>query len=453
VLTKNLICLAVLLPIVQGCLITQSAHNNLPNIIIIYADDLGYGDLSSYGGDIPTPNIDKIGREGIRFTDFYVAGPVCTPSRYALLTGSYPNRSQHMLHNVLFPSDRGYLDKTETTLATYLKNAGYSTALVGKWHLGSAKEMAFPTRHGFDTFHGFLGGCIDFYNHTYGKLGLDWYINGKLNDEEGYATDLITEHAVDFIDQTLKDSAPFFLFLSYNAPHYGKSDPDSLPANTIIVQETKYEGYELANTLQAPDKYMERFSDLENPRKTYAAMVSSLDDNVGIFLKKLEDEGLWENTMLWFISDNGGPLAYGASNGILRGQKGSLWEGGIRVPAMVFWKDRIQPNQVNDALVCNVDLLPTIGSIAGFKDALSGSATDGIDISKVLFEDERPERDLFWKRSRQSAIRRGDWKLVNGTELYNLKYDIGESNDLSSEYPQKAEELRIRFEEIDAQFE
>lgn len=437
--------------IISSCQLDLQKNKQPPNIIIIYADDLGYGDLSSYGGEIPTPNIDKIGKAGIKFTDFYVAGPVCTPSRYALLTGSYPNRSKHGLQKVLFPYDKAYLDESETTIATYLKNKGYSTALVGKWHQGSAEKMAFPTHHGFDFFYGFLGGCIDYYYHIYGKLGLDWYIKGKLQDEEGYSTDLTTKHSIEFIDQAGKSSSPFFLFLSYNAPHYGKSDPDSLPDNTIVVREDIYEGFKVANTMQAPKEYIERFSNVDNPRKTFAAMVSSLDNNIGILLNKLEDEGLLGNTILWFISDNGGPLIYGASNGDLRGQKGTLWEGGIRVPAMVFWKGKINANQIIDVPVCNVDLLPTLASIVGFEDVLSGSKIDGIDISRVLFDGESLERDIYWKSGTQSAIRNGDWKLMNGVQLYNLKDDIGEKYDLSSKYPEKVEEFQKRFKEIDSQ--
>lgn len=420
-----------------------------PNIIIIYADDLGYGDLSCYGGDIPTPNIDKIGKEGIRFTDFY-AEPVCTPSRYALLTGSYPNRSLHQLQNVLFPLDTGYLDTSETTLAQYLKPFDYTTMLIGKWHLGSIGESARPSNHGFDQFNGFKGGCIDYYYHTYGSFGPDWYINGKLNSEEGFATNLITNHVIDFLDQSKANANPFFVFLTYNAPHYGKSDPDSLPDNTIIARKVEYKGYPFANTLQAPAEDISKFSHVKDPiRKVYSAMVSNLDDNVGILLKYLEAEELLENTMIWFISDNGGPIQYGASNGDLRGQKGSLWEGGIRVPAMVLWKSKIKSNQVIDSPLWIGDIVPTLGAIIGFEDVLMNSKIDGKNISKVLFNGEIIKRDIFWKYGRQIALRSGDWKLVNGTELYNLKTDLEETINLATRYPEKVKELQKRCKEID----
>jgi len=432
----------------------QSASTESPNIIIIYADDLGYGDLSSYGGDIPTPNIDRIGKEGIRFTDFYVAAPVCTPSRYALLTGSYPNRSQHLLQNVLFPLDVGYLDKSETTLAEYLKTKGYATAVTGKWHLGAVEESAFPTRHGFDQFHGFEGGCIDFYHHTYGSFGPDWFVNNKPKQEEGFATDLITNHAIKFIRDSKAKSSPFFLYLSYNAPHYGKSDPDNLPENTVVLNEAKYQGYKMANTLQAPVEYVNRFSHVKDPyRKMYSAMLSSLDDNVGRILAELESRNLLDNTMVWFISDNGGYSQTHhahASNGDLRGQKGSVWEGGIRVPALLFWRQKIKSNQVVSTPICNVDIVPTMANIVGFNDRLPNGIIDGKDISKVLFDGEKLEREIFWRFNKQTAIRKGDWKLVNGTELYNLSSDRSERVNLASQHPEKVKELRASFEEINS---
>jgi arylsulfatase A-like enzyme len=297
-----------------------------------------------------------------------------------------------------------------------------------------------------------LGGCIDFYYQTYGSIGLDWYKNEKLYPEEGYATDLITTHAINFINEQAKKDSPFFLYLPYNAPHYGKSDPENLPENTAVLHETEYKGYHLANTLQAPAEYVNKFSHVKDPyRKFYSAMVSNLDDNVGKVLKELEEKGLHENTMVWFISDNGGYSETHhahASNGGLRGQKGSLWEGGIRVPAFVFWKNGIRSNQVINTPVVNVDIVPAIASIVGFKDALN-STIDGKDITPVLFNGEEIERDIYWKQGKQTAIRRGDWKLVNRTELYNLKNDRRERINLASEYPEKVSELQKSFIEID----
>ncbi|MHC4124599.1 MAG: sulfatase-like hydrolase/transferase, partial [Planctomycetota bacterium] len=181
----------------------KSTNSEKPNIIIIYADDLGYGDLSCFGGDIPTPNIDSIAKTGILFTDFYVSTPVCTPSRYSLLTGRYAQRTKHGLgpDKVIGPGDSHHLDKSELTIAEMLKKIGYKTAIFGKWHLGSKEKQHFPMYHGFDVFSGHIYGCVDYFNHVYGSLGDTWFINNKLANEDGYATDLITNYAISFIDQ------------------------------------------------------------------------------------------------------------------------------------------------------------------------------------------------------------------------------------------------------------
>ncbi len=423
------------------------SHAAPPNVIVIYVDDLGYGDLSSYGGDIPTPNIDRIGEEGIRFTDFYAA-PVCTPSRFGLLTGSNPIRSRHDLNTALMPFSTNYLDPAETTLAEYLKSAGYHTALIGKWHLGRADESDSPLRHGFDRFYGFEGGCVDYFYHTYGKLGLDWYVDGKKTNEEGYATDLLTRHAMNYLGESKERKAPFFLYLAYNTPHYGKSDPDSLPANTVTLAEANYKGYPVANTLQAPAGYLERFNHIKDPyRRVYAAMVANLDDNIGRLMQRLHEEGLSENTMIWFISDNGGSsqsLHGHASNGALKGEKGTLWEGGIRVPAMVRWTTRIKPGQVINTPACNLDLVPTLSSIAGFGKALPDNVIDGKDIGPILFHNKKMTRDLFWSFRGQTAIRRGAWKLIDG-ELYNLEQDPSERNNVAERYASVVRKLEKRL--------
>lgn len=434
--------------------ITKAEEDQKPNIIIIYADDLGYGDLSSYGGDIPTPNIDRIGKEGIQFTDFYVAAPACTPSRYSLLTGCYPQRSRHGLDRVIMPGQDHHFDKNEVTLAELLKSQNYITGIIGKWHLGSNQPSYLPKQHGFDVFTGHKGGCIDYFYHVYGAMGNFWFVNGKPAVEEGYSTELITDHAIDFIEQVKDNSNPFFLYLPYNAPHYGKTDPDNIPDVTVSLGEGTYDNYRVMNSLQAPEKYVNQFSHVKDPyRKVYSAMVASLDDNVGRLMSKLEKEGLLNNTIIWFISDNGGysEKFHGhASNGVLRGEKATLWEGGIRIPALVSWKGKIEPNQVISQPACNMDIVPTLGAITGFADTLSYLPIDGKDISQVLFNQETIERDIFWQYGNQSALRRGDWKLQNYEELYNLKSDIGEKNNLAVEYPDKLKELQQAFEQVDS---
>lgn len=447
---SSLIAIAFLL--CCGAALPGFSQNKSPNIVIIYADDLGYGDLSSYGGDIPTPHIDRIGQQGIRFTDFYVSAPVCTPSRFSLLTGRYPQRSQHDLTKALMPLDKNYLDPSETTLAEYLKGQGYVTALFGKWHLGAKDENDSPMRHGFDTFTGFKPGCIDYFTHVYGSLGANWFVDGKPAVESGYSTELITRHATKFLDEVKSKSAPFFLYLPYNAPHFGKTDPDDVRDHTVALNVTKYAGYPIMNSLQAPPAYMKKFASIADPyRRTYAAMVASLDDQVGVLLDKLEKDDLLENTMIWFISDNGGysETYYGhASNGGLRGEKATLWEGGIRVPALVMWQGRIRPGQTVGSPVCNVDILPTLASITGFKDQLRSELVDGLNLSSLLFKNKKFSRSIFWKYGTQTALRHDDWKLVDGRELYNLRDDRNETTDLSASHPRLVRQLKKEFEGV-----
>lgn len=441
------------------CLVTTAACSNLkpqkqnPNIIIIYADDLGYGDLSTYSGMIPSPNIQRIADDGIRFTNFYVSAPVSTPSRYSLLTGSYPQRSVHGLVKAGMPGEPEHIDKNETLLPAYLKKAGYRTALFGKWHLGAASKENFPVHHGFDVFTGFPDGCIDYFRHTYGTYGKSWYKNDEPFEEEGYSTDLITNHALSFIQEQKVKESPYFIFLAYNAPHFGKSDPADLPDSTIILNKDNYAGYEIANTLQVPSGYLKRFSDIGDPyRQMYSAMVANMDDNIGRILDELEQNGTLDNTMIWFISDNGGySISYfgHSSNGALRGEKQLLYEGGIRVPAMVCWKSRIKANRVNSQVLCNIDLVPTLAKITGFETLLNKPVVDGIDISDLLFNDKTISRDLYWKFpvNNQRALRRGDWKIYNN-ELYNLRNDPGEKNNVAGENPSIYQELDAAWKKI-----
>lgn len=420
------------------------SRNDKPNIILIYVDDLGYGDLGSYGAEFLTPNIDKIGKEGIRFTDFYAANPVCTPSRFGLLTGMAPYRSLHGLTNALMPNDKGYLDKEERVLSQYLQGVGYQTALIGKWHLGINPNGDMPDKYGFNLFTGSLGGCIDYFQHEYGQMGLDWYINSVKTAESGYSTDLLTNHAIDFIQKEQKDEQPFFLYLAYNAPHYGKTSRGTGDNFTLKIGDAKYNDINDINTLQVPEEYLKKVSYIQDPyRRTYAAMVQNLDDNIGRLLSYLEEHGLEENTMIWFISDNGGYAQsnYGhGSNGILRGQKAQLYEGGIRVPAMVKWPKEIQAELEIKNPVINMDVLPTLAKLLGFEHLLNGRRLDGVDISRLWEGKSIGERALYWKFGKQSAIRKGKWKLINN-ELYDLEKDPQEKNDLSDKKKKQAVKL------------
>lgn len=431
----------------------QEAKPKSPNIVLIYVDDMGYGDLQSYGSEIPTPNIDKIGKNGIRFTDFYAAAPVCTPSRYALLTGNYPQRSKHNLTFALMPDDKNYLDLSETTIAGYLKNVGYQTAIIGKWHLGLA-ENTLPTSYGFDSFTGTTSGCIDYFTNSYGTRGKDWYVNDKPSDEKGYSTNLITDHAIEFVNTQTQAGNPFFLYLPYNAPHYGKTNPDSVIDYTLSLGKTNYKGVTDLNTLQVPYKYIKRFSHIKDPyRKAYAGMVSSLDDNIGRLIKTLKRKGILDNTIIWFISDNGGYSISNfshSSNGILRGEKASLFEGGIRVPSMISWKNRIKGNRVESSVSSNLDVLPTLMAIAGIV-TVGKSGTDGLDLSPLLLNNQTPApRALYWKFKGQQAVRQGDWKLMSDGadfQLFNLKTDPSEHNNLVFERQDVVKELKLVMSE------
>jgi arylsulfatase A-like enzyme len=425
-----------------------------PNILLIYADDLGYGDLSCYGGDIPTPNIDSIAGSGIRFTSFYVTSPACTPSRYSLLTGCFQQRSRGGLGKVYMPGDDIHFEPCEVTLAEHLKTQQYHTGVFGKWHMGKQKREYWPDQHGFDTFTGFPGGCIDYYRHGYGPLGHDWVVNNEPAHEEGYATHLIGKHADGFIREHAGDNDPFFAYVAFNAPHYGKTDPKDIPETTYNLLTYEYQGQTMMNTLQAPQEYLDRFSHIEDTaRQYYCAMVSCMDDEVGRLLDTLDELGLRDDTLIWFISDNGGyseSYEGHADNGKYRGEKAQTYEGGIRIPAMVSWPARIDAGQTCDQPLCNVDLVPTLAALTGFAPNLEGKAIDGKDIRGVLWQQERMEREFFYQYSDQTAYRRGPLKLVNKTELYNIDTDPIESTDLAGTQPEllaTMQQARDRFVE------
>ena len=405
-----------------------------PNFLIILSDDQGYGDAGCYGGEIPTPNIDSIARNGVRFTQYYAAGPVCTPSRYGLLTGRYPARSRDNLLDALMPGSKRGIHSGETTVADVLKGRGYRTAVFGKWHLGDARPEFFPTRHGFQQFDGFVHGCIDFFDFTYGGMKC-WYRNESLfQPPRGYTTDYITDRALEF----LRDfrNRPFLLYLPYNAPHYGKTwyDPVSRKAR---------------NALQAPEEYIARFAHIrDKDRQGYAAMVASLDDNIGRLLGTVRELKLEEDTLLVFASDNGGSLPYGGRNGPLRGQKGELFEGGIRVPCAMQWKGRIAPGSVAGQPAGGVDLMPTLCALAG---SAVPERVDGRDLRPVLFERQRFERELFWRTGEGDAYRWGDWKYIKtaqgGEMLFDVESDPAEKMNRSSDATRLAE-MRERYRRL-----
>lgn len=393
-----------------------------PNIILILADDLGYGDLSSYGNEtLSTPHLDRLAKEGLKFLDFHSNGAVCSPTRAALMTGRYPQRAgipgvvyagfDQNRHHGLFP--------TETTLAERLKDRGYRTGMYGKWHLGYLPRYN-PLHHGFDAFIGFVSGNIDYHSH-FDRMGVkDWWQGLMVEDEKGYSTHLITRHAKQFIRR--HKSEPFFLYVAHEAPHDPYQGPDDPP----IREEGKV----------VPNRYAEG-----QVSRAYREMIREMDRGIGEIVKTLKELRLEERTILFFMSDNG-PTREG-SKGPLRGWKGSLWEGGHRVPAIAWWPGCIQAG-ITSALACGMDLMPTFMELAGLPQE-KGNALDGRSLVP-LFNGENwvDQRNVFWEYRNQGAVRQGHWKLVvvdGKVHLFDLSKDLAEQNNLAEERPEMTRSL------------
>ena len=417
-----------------------------PNFIIFLTDDQGYGDLSCMGAtDFSTPNLDQMAESGVRFTDWYSNSPVCSPSRASLLTGRYPGNAG--VRAILQGHRTATGLPTEVpTIASALKKIGYYTAMSGKWHLGLA-EGSRPHDHGFTDWFGFMAGCIDYYSHIYywemnrdGKSQYhDLWENGKGIRRNGeYFTELITEYAIKYIRRSIELDKPFFLYIPYNAPHY---------------------------PMHAPEKYLERFPNLKWDRQIMAAMLSAMDDSVGKIIDELKKHDLFDNTITFFQSDNGpsresrnwldGNLDpyYGGSTGKLKGHKFSLFEGGIRSPAIINWPKNIPSGQVINEPGVAMDIFPTFLTAAGVD--LNQYELDGKNILPMVIEGKKSSHDgLFWEMNEQTAVRKDKWKLVlNGhlvedvpsednVHLSDLENDMAESINLKEKYPQITKELK-----------
>jgi len=399
-----------------------------PNIVVIVADDAGWNDVGYHGSEIETPVIDRLAREGLELDRFYVY-PVCSPTRAAFLTGRPPSRFG-IIGPIAMRSTLA-LPKDVATLAECLGMNGYDTVISGKWHLGLRPEVG-PGEYGFDRTYGYLHGQIDQFTHRYKNGDRSWHRGGEFVDEDGHATDLITGEAVRFIREYRDPDTPFFLYVPYSVPHY---------------------------PLQEEEQWTERYRGrIDNEsRRLFAASMTHMDDGIGRIVAAIEDEGIAGDTLFIFMSDNGGQESWTPTfeydgkftandrlgdNSPLRGWKGELYEGGIRVPALMYRPGHFTPTRIT-APVSVCDLYPTLAAAAG-SPIPDGTVIEGIDVTPALTGGAiAEERTFYWRTAGQLAVRRGDWKLVHGggtpdgggDELFNIADDPLEERDIADSHP------------------
>lgn len=422
------------------------------NVLLIYSDDLGYADVGFHGcKDVPTPHLDALAAGGVRCTNAYVSASICSPSRAGLMTGRYQQRFGHEFNLGGITNYAPGLPLTERTLADRLKAAGYATGLIGKWHLGELPEYA-PQRRGFDEFFGFFPAWRTYLPEN--KVGGIYRGTEKVEEKE-YLTDAFAREAVDFIDR--HQAHPFFLYLAFNAVH---------------------------EPLEGTPAKLKQFESIEDPRRrSYAALLSSMDDAIGRVIDKLQSTGLEKDTLVFFCNDNGGPtlptiVNNGAVNAPFRGSKRTTLEGGNRVPFVVNWQGKLPAGTVYEQQVIQLDIFPTALAAAGIESSSTSTAEqpeplDGVNLLPYLSGENKtpPHEVLYWRIGPQMAIRRGDWKLVRYTpaaepgykektvpnnaittpRLYNLADDPGESNDLSAQNPRLVQELQSLWDKWNAE--
>lgn len=416
--------------------VAQSASPR-PHIVYIVADDLGWKDVGYHGSDIRTPNIDKLAQDGARLEQFYVQ-PMCTPTRAALMTGRYPCR--YGLQTLVIPTPSKYgLPTDERLLPQALKEAGYKTVMVGKWHLGHAERKFWPRQRGFDYHYGSMVGEVDYFTHSSGNVR-DWYRNDRPISEKGYGTQLWGTDAVAQINAH-DPRTPLFLYLAFTAPH---------------------------SPYQAPKEYLDKYKDIEEPtRRTYAAMITCMDDEIGKVVAALDKKKMRENTLIVFMSDNGGnqtallagdadvsKLKLPADNGPYRGGKGMLYEGGTRVAALANWPGRIKPGEVKEVMHI-VDMFPTLAGLAG-ASLSTEKPLDGLDVWSTISEGKpSPRHEVVYNiEPFRGSVRAGDWKLIWRTplpstiELYDIRQDPSEKTNLADSNPVKVAELQKRIEQL-----
>jgi arylsulfatase A-like enzyme len=413
----------------------QAGRSQPPNVVLIITDDVGYGDFGSYGApDVKTPNIDGLARDGVRLTDFYSNGATCSPTRAALISGRYQQRfglEAPLGAQGKMDWDRG-LPATGTSLPQLLKNNGYATALIGKWHLGWKSEFS-PAAHGFEHFFGFKSGFVDYYQHTAGgdaPLTADLFENDRPVEVAGYLTDLITERSIRFIEENSK--RPFFVDISYNAAHW----PYQVPDKPSVARDRA--------------RHLGPFDDSTSTRADYVAMLERADQGVGRILEALDKSGLGQNTIVIFTNDNGGEWL--SRNTPLFHHKGTVWEGGIRVPAIVRWPARIPKGRVSGQVGVTMDLTASILAATG-TSVPAEARLEGINLLPVLEGRAREaDRTIFWRVAGarpQQAVRSGEWKLLldgGRAMLFNLRTDVGERNNLIGQRSDIARQLQTLLE-------
>lgn len=425
--------------------LVAQTQNKRPNVIVIYADDQGWTDLNSFGGtDLYTPVLDSLGASGVRFTQFYSASPICSPSRASMLTGRYPQRAglQEMAS-----SDEGVagMSNEQYTMGELFRDAGYKTAHIGKWHVGYTKET-MPNAQGFDYSYGFMGGCIDNYSHFFywdGPNRHDLWKNGtEIHEDGAYFPNLMVRETNAFMEKNKNN--PFFIYFAINIPHY---------------------------PLQGEEKWLKYYKEkgVASPRDKYAAFISTMDEKIGLVLHKLRELGLDENTIVIFQPDQGfseevRTFRGGGTAGDLRGAKFSLFEAGTRVPAIISWPKGIKGNQVRDQFASNIDWYPTLAEYCGIK--LPNRKLDGKTLTGIIKDKNAPAQHqvFYWRQGGtkdkpQWAVRKGDWKLLRypmfaeakeldgqGFFLANLKKDISEKRNFAKENPAIVQELKNLYE-------
>ncbi len=438
-----------------------------PNILLIVSDDQGYNDLGILGNGIITPNLDRLAREGTRLTNFYVSWPACTPSRGAILAGRYPQRNgiYDMIRNEA--PDYGYeykadeyevtferiggMDEREILLPQLLKPAGYSSAIFGKWDLGTLNRF-LPTSRGFDDFYGFVNTGIDYYTHErYGVPSMYRKLEKTTEDRGVYCTDLFRREALRFLSEK-EEGQPFFLYLPFNAPHNSSSLTPKIRSSVQAPDEFKQMYPPVKKETQVSENYRygapAEVTTTEARKRDYRAAVTCMDDAIGRVLDDLQRKGVLDNTIVVFFSDNGG--SGGADNSPLRGRKSQMWEGGVRVPCIVRWPaGGVPAGRVCDEFLTSLELFPSFAVAAGATVA-DDLVLDGFDWwSTLKGETPSPRKEMFWKKKSWVAARVGNWKWVDigsTVGLYDLSVDPGEKKDVAADNPEIVAKVRARLD-------